>query len=567
MAPAKGRGISYNINMNKKIFIGVAWPYVNGDIHFGHLAGYLIPADIFARFNRFAGNDVLMVSGSDCHGTPTTIEADKRGLSPSQVVDEYHPKHESLFKQLGLSFDLYTRTDNPTHKRVVQDMFVSFIEKGYLYKETSDQYYSESEQRFLPDRYVEGQCPHCGDKEARSDQCDNCGRLLAQGELINPISKLSKTPVTMKQTEHYFFDWPKLESFLQSYVKDRQANWRPWVANESLRWLENGLKGRPVTRDIDWGIEIPADRIPADKLLAGHEHKRLYVWFEAVIGYLSASIKQSEEGGQDWKAYWHNDEAKHYYFAGKDNLVFHSLFWPGQLHAYDEKLHLPDVPAINQFLTLNNEAFSKSFGVTLDPKKILADFDLDIVRLYLCLIMPENSDSDFTWSDFIVKTNNLIIANLGNFIFRTLKLSESLNISDCNNIIIDLVEKHLAKAKAAIEQCRFRDYAEIMLELSAEGNKYLSEQTPWKIKDDETKKADILSNALLITLALSVLLKPITPASADKLNAMLGIEINNWLDAKDLASLVKSIKISNPEPLFKKIEADPEADGFNEKYK
>ncbi len=371
----------------------------------------------------------------------------------------------------------------------------------------------------------------------------------------------------MKQTEHYFFDWPKLESFLQSYVKDRQANWRPWVANESLRWLENGLKGRPVTRDIDWGIEIPADRIPADKLLAGHEHKRLYVWFEAVIGYLSASIKQSEEGGQDWKAYWHNDEAKHYYFAGKDNLVFHSLFWPGQLHAYDEKLHLPDVPAINQFLTLNNEAFSKSFGVTLDPKKILADFDLDIVRLYLCLIMPENSDSDFTWSDFIVKTNNLIIANLGNFIFRTLKLSESLNISDCNNIIIDLVEKHLAKAKAAIEQCRFRDYAEIMLELSAEGNKYLSEQTPWKIKDDETKKADILSNALLITLALSVLLKPITPASADKLNAMLGIEINNWLDAKDLASLVKSIKISNPEPLFKKIEADPEADGFNEKYK
>lgn len=551
----------------KNIFIGVAWPYVNGDIHFGHLAGYLIPADIFARFNRFAGNPVLMVSGSDCHGTPTTIEADKRGLTPAQIVDEYHPKHAALFEQLGISFDLYTRTDNPTHKRVVQDMFVSFIEKDFLYKEVSDQYYSENEQRFLPDRYVEGTCPHCKDTQARSDQCDNCGRLLAQGELINPISKLSKTPVTVKQTEHYFFDWPKLETFLQTFVKTRQANWRPWVANESLRWLENGLKGRPVTRDIDWGVEIPADRISADKLLAGHEHKRLYVWFEAVIGYLSASIKQSEEGGQDWKEFWHNSAAKHYYFAGKDNLVFHSLFWPGQLYAYDETLNLPDVPAINQFLTLNNEAFSKSFGVTLDPKKILADFDLDIVRFYLCLIMPENSDSDFTWSDFIVKTNNLVIANLGNFIFRTLKLSESMTIPESDAATQALVNKTLVKAREAIEQCRFRDYAETILELSAEGNKYLSEQAPWKIKDDENKKAAILANALLITLALTILLKPLTPATADKLEAMLGIKIDTWPDDKSLTDLVKNIKLSNLEPLFKKIEADPEADGFNKKYK
>jgi len=551
----------------KNIFIGVAWPYVNGDIHFGHLAGYLIPADIFARFNRFAGNDVLMVSGSDCHGTPTTIEADKRGLTPAQVVDEYHPKHAALFEQLGISFDLYTRTDNPTHKRVVQDMFVSFIEKDFLYKEVSDQYYSENEQRFLPDRYVEGTCPHCSDTQARSDQCDNCGRILAQGELINPISKLSKTPVTVKQTEHYFFDWPKLESFLTSYVKEREANWRPWVANESLRWLENGLKGRPVTRDIDWGVEIPADRIPADKLLAGHEHKRLYVWFEAVIGYLSASIKQSEEGGQDWKNFWYNDEAKHYYFAGKDNLVFHSLFWPGQLHAYDEKLHLPDVPAINQFLTLNNEAFSKSFGVTLDPKKILADFDLDIVRFYLCLIMPENSDSDFTWSDFIVKTNNLVIANLGNFIFRTLKLSEGLTLPASDVATQTLVNKTLAKARTAIEQCRFRDYAETILELSAEGNKYLSEHAPWKIKDDENKKAAILANALLITVGLNILLKAITPATAAKLEAMLGLTIPSWPDEAELSSFVQSIKLSNLEPLFKKIEADPEVDGFTEKYR
>ncbi len=554
--------------MKQKIFIGVAWPYVNGDIHFGHLAGYLIPADIFARFHRFLGNDVLMVSGSDCHGTPTTIEADKRGLTPSQIVDEYHPKHEALFRQLQLSFDLYTRTDNPTHTRVVQDMFVAFIEKGFLYKETSDQYYSETDQRFLPDRYVEGICPHCGDSEARSDQCDHCGRLLAQGELINPISKLSKTPVSMKETEHYFFDWPKLESFLTAYVKERGQNWRPWVANESLRWLENGLKGRPVTRDIDWGIEIPADRIPADKLLAGHEHKRLYVWFEAVIGYLSASIKQSEEGGQDWESFWRNSEAKHYYFAGKDNLVFHSLFWPGQLHAYDETLHLPDVPAINQFLTLNNEAFSKSFGVTLDPRKILADFDLDIVRLYLCLIMPENSDSDFTWADFIAKTNNLVIANLGNFIFRTLKLSEELDFSTAlaDQKVIAETNQCLEKAKALLSECKFKNYAELTLELSAYGNKYLSETTPWTVKKtDQAAYQAIMANSLYITVALAALLKPIAPGTSDKLCGMLGIELKEWPTAPLLDELLKRVKITSPEPLFKKIEADPT--DFNERYK
>ncbi len=562
----------YNKTMStkntKNIFIGVAWPYVNGDIHFGHLAGYLIPADIFARFNRFIGNDVLMVSGSDCHGTPTTIEADKRGLTPSQVVDEYHPKHEALFKELGLTFDLYTRTDNPTHKRVVQDMFVAFIEKGYLYKEKSEQYYSETDQRFLPDRYVEGTCPHCGDAEARSDQCDNCGRLLNQGELINPLSKLSKTPVIMKETEHYFFDWPKLDNFLTTYVTEREKNWRPWVANESLRWLKNGLKGRPVTRDIDWGIEIPADRIPTDKLLAGYEHKRLYVWFEAVIGYLSASIKQSEEGGQDWQPYWHNKDAQHYYFAGKDNLVFHSLFWPGQLHAYDESLHLPDVPAINQFLTLNNEAFSKSFGVTLNPRKILADFDLDIIRFYLCLIMPENSDSDFTWSDFIAKTNNLLIANLGNFLFRTLKLSEELNFADVSpdEIIIAETHKALAEANVLLSQCKFKNYAERILELSAFANKYLSDTTPWTVKKTDMERYRvIMAGSLYITIALAALLKPIAPATFDKLIAMLGIDLKQWPEPSDISNLLQNIKISNLSPLFKKIEADPS--DFNEKYK
>ncbi len=559
-----------DIQNPRKIFIGVAWPYVNGDIHFGHLAGYLIPADIFARFNRFIGNDVLMVSGSDCHGTPTTIEADKRGLTPLDIVNEYHPKHEALFHALNLSFDLYTRTDNPTHKRIVQDMFVAFIEKGLLYKESSEQYFSEQENRFLPDRYVEGECPHCHDNDARSDQCDNCGKLLAQGELINPISKLSKTPVTMKSTEHYFFDWPQLQDFLKKYVDTRGEGWRPWIRGESLRWLGEGLKGRPVTRDIDWGIEIPADRIPEGKLLAGHDHKRLYVWFEAVIGYLSASVKQSEEGGKEWKSFWYNEEAKHYYFAGKDNLVFHTLFWPGQLHAYDEKLNLPDVPAINQFLTLNNEGFSKSFGVTLDPQKIINDFGLDIVRFYLCLIMPENADSDFTWEDFIVKTNNLLIANLGNFLFRTLKLSEGLNFSGAapDKEIVLAAETALAEAKALLAGCNFKRYGETILELSALANKYLSDTTPWTVKKtDEKRYLDIMAGAAYISLALAALITPITPATSDKLKAMLGIALDRWPQADTLGLLLASVKVTDPAPLFKKIEADPTAENFNEKYK
>ena len=554
----------------KKIFIGVAWPYVNGNIHFGHLAGYLIPADIFARFNRFIGNEVMMVSGSDCFGTPVTVEADKRQTTPQAIVSEYYPQHETLFNKLQLSFDLYTKTDNPVHKEVVQDLFITLLQKGLLFKNRSDQYFSETEKRFLPDRYVEGTCPHCGDTEARSDQCDNCGKVLAQGELIKPISKLTKVSVTMKETEHYFFDWPKLETFLNTYVSQYGPNWRPWIFNESRNWLENGLKPRAITRDLDWGVEIPADQIPADQLIEGHEHKRIYVWFEAVIGYLSASIKLSRDNNTPdyWQEFWHNADAKHYYFMGKDNLVFHTIFWPGQLHAYDEKLHLPDFPAVNQFLTLNNQAFSKSFGVTLDPNKILEDFDLDLIRIYLCLIMPENHDSDFSWDDFIAKTNNVVIANLGNFLFRTIKLSEGLNFHSTkpDEKVVAEVAAAITEAKDLLAGCNFKKYAERIMELSAFGNKYLSDTTPWIIKKtDENQYISIMHSALLINLALGVLLTPVAPDSASKLFTMLSITVETWPEINTLEELVKNIITNNPEPLFKKIEAD--STDFNEKYK
>lgn len=562
----------------KKILIAVAWPYVNGDIHLGHLAGYLLPADIEARFQALIGNDVLMVSGSDCFGTPIALEADKRKLSPAEVVNEHHEKNLELFKKLNLSFfnpdikGLYTKTDNPIHKKTVQELFIKLLEQDCIYIDSSQQYYSEAENRFLPDRYVEGTCPHCGFNEARSDQCDNCGRLINQGELKNAISKLTKKPVELKSSEHYFFNWKKFEDFLKNdYLKDKDKQWRSWIFNETKRWLDQGLNARAITRDLDWGIEIPAEEIKAKnlKLIDGYEHKRIYVWFEAVIGYLSAS---KEKLGEEWKEFWYNEEAKHYYFMGKDNLVFHTLFWPAQLHGYDKNLHLPDIQAINQFLTLNNKGFSKSRGITLDPKKIINDFGLDTVRFYLTLIMPENSDSDFTWEDFIVKTNNLLIANLGNFINRTLKLTQKTDFSIAadrpKNEFVDECKKALNNGKKLLENCQFKEYSEIILELSAFGNKKLSDTTPWKIEDDKIAEYNSeMINYVFVILNLVIMLKPIIPDTAKKLEAMVGITIDKWLDEEEIIELAKKVKVTNPEPLFKKIEADPIKENFNEKYR
>lgn len=554
-----------------KIFIGVAWPYVNGDIHLGHLAGYLLPADIFARFQRLIGNDVLMVSGSDCFGTPVTLEADKRQLTPAQVVDEYHNKNLELFNKLNLSFDLYTKTDNPTHKQVVQDIFVKLVEQDYIYIDSNDQYYSETEQKFLPDRYVEGTCPRCNFTEARSDQCDNCGALLTQGELKNPISKLTKTPVTIKASEHYFFNLPKFEKFLKNkYLKEHSQSWRPWIKNTAESWLKDGLKPRAITRDLDWGVDIPVDRLPQDKIIIGHEHKKIYVWFEAVIGYLSAAIKYTEDKkDKNWKDFWFDKKAQHYYFMGKDNLVFHALFWPSQLHGYDEKLHLPDILAINQFLTLNNQGFSKSRGITLDPQKMINDFGLDVVRFYISLIMPENHDADFTWEDFIVKTNNLLIANLGNFINRTLKLAEKIEFNNIKKIeyLKKETKEILTKCHDLLNNCDFKEYAENILKLSALGNKQLSDTTPWKLDKETVSYNEEIFNYVFLLITLTILMKPIIPDTAKKLERMLNIEIDHWLTIDEIIKLAKKVKITNPEPLFKKIEKDPIKENFSEKYR
>ena len=550
--------------MSKKFFIGVAWPYVNGDLHIGHLAGYLLPADIFARFQRLIGNDVLMVSGSDCYGTPITVEADKRGITPEELVNEYHPKDVALFELYHISYDLYTKTTTPNNAKVVQDEFVALVKNGYIYKDKTFQYYSDEEKRFLPDRYVEGTCPNCGYTEARSDQCDKCGKVLESGELKNPVSKLTKKLVAMKETENYFLDWPKLQPFLEKYIAEKGPQWRTWEFEEAKGWLKRGLRPRAITRDMTWGVPIPVDELSIEYRISNIESKRIYVWFEAVTGYLSASKEWALKNDQAdlWKDWWYNEKSVHYYFMGKDNLVFHTLFWQGQLHGYDEKLHLPDVPIINNFLNLEGEKFSKSRGVTIDSLYIAETYGVDPVRFYLTYIMPENSDANFAWGDFVDFNNSILIGKFGNFINRVLKLAEKTALT--TNFVLDKkltvsIVRTFETTYSHLEKCELKLYAQSIIELSEAGNKYVAEKEPWRLKKDSEEYKAIISNALLVVLALLLITRPLIPVSNRKLKSMLGVDFEKWdrkVDVEDLIKKLAEIKITEPKPLFAKI--DPE---------
>jgi len=542
--------------MVKKIFIGVAWPYVNGDLHIGHLAGYLFPADITARFHRYLGDDVLMVSGSDCFGTPITVEADKRNLKPQELVDEYHPKHVELFKKAGISFNIFTKTATENHQQIAQNFFLSFLKKGYIFKNIALQYYDSEHEKFLPDRYVEGECPHCGFEEARSDQCDNCGRVLDQGELKNPRSRLTGESVELKESEHYFLDLKKLEPFIKEYFKNTSGNWKPWVRNETKGWLDRGLKPRPFTRDLTWGIPLPVNNISEEDRIENINNKRIYVWWEAVMGYFSASVEWAEKENRNWKDFWHNKNALHYYFMGKDNLPFHTMFWPGELHLYDEKLHLPDKPVVNQYLNFGNRQFSKSRRVAVDSGYIIEKYGLDSVRFYLTFIMPEHADTSFTWEDFIERHNNVLIGNFGNFVNRTLKIAEgfSINHKILEDRVVEEVEKRIKGAKRNLLEPEYKKYIENLLALSDFGNKYLSEKEPWKIEDEEEKTA-VLSNAVFMVLSLQAIIKPLLIESVKKLENIIGVNFDSWPENTEvIKKKLGEVLINNPEPLFQKLD-------------
>ena len=537
--------------MTKKILIGVAWPYVNGDLHLGHLAGYLLPADIFARFQRLQGNDVVMISGSDCYGTPITVEADKQKTTPQEIVDNYHDKDVSLFKLYNLSYNLYTKTTTPNHKKVVQELFLQLLKNGYITKGTMHQYYSEIDKKFLPDRYVEGTCPHCNAKEQRSDQCESCGRWLEDGELLNPVSKETKSPVILKDTEHYFLDFEKLNPELTEYVNSKKGIWRDWVFNETSGWLKEGLKKRAITRDMDWAVDLPVEeleKLDKELQLESYDGKKIYVWFEAVTGYLSAAIEWGEipmntnytdgiflkQDGQTGKGldYWLDPETKIYNFMGQDNLVFHALMWPFMLIGSKQGYSLPHNVIVNKFMNLEGKKFSKSRNWTIDSRKMAEKYGSDLVRYYISANLPENKEGDFTWENFVSGINNELVANLGNFINRTLKFFESKyqgSLEDPKFVLDGGLETAInscyQKMDKFINNCQFVNALDELMALGKNANKYFDDQEIWKTIKSDTKKAEgVMLNLLNLVSNFGILMEPFLPEASVKLAKMMGIE-------------------------------------------
>jgi methionyl-tRNA synthetase len=519
----------------RKILIGVAWPYANGYQHLGHLAGAYLPPDIFARYHRLVGNDVLMVSGSDAHGTPITVRADAEGRPPREIFQRYHQTFLETYQQIGLTFDLFTHTDTENHHRVSQDIFLKILENGYLYKEVQQQLYSPQEGRFLPDRYVEGECPHCGYPDARGDQCDNCGKLLEPTELINPRSKASgDTALELRETEHYFLNLPALGDELQDYLSHDKDHWRPNVINFARNYVQD-LHGRPITRDIDWGIPIP---------LPGYEGKCLYVWFEAVVGYFSASIEWAKNRGTPdaWQAWWYDPEALTYYFIGKDNIPFHTVIWPAELSAVGQlycdecetDLNLPyDVPA-NEYLSFRGSKFSKSRGGTVDVPYFLSRYDPDALRFYLTAVAPETRDTEFAWEDFVERNNNELVATWGNLANRMLafaykrfdgRVPEPGELDDADRGLLARVEAGFETIGELYNACKFRAALNEALALAREANGYLDRKAPWfQIKEDPAAAATTVYAILRVVDNLKTLLAPILPHTAQKLHEYLGYD-------------------------------------------
>ncbi|HEX6287873.1 MAG TPA: methionine--tRNA ligase [Herpetosiphonaceae bacterium] len=517
--------------MSKKILVAVAWPYANGPRHVGHVAGFGVPSDIFARYHRLAGNDVLMVSGTDEHGTPITVQADKEGVSPKVLADRYSAVIAEDLRNLGLAYDLFTRTTTRNHYRVVQDLFLQMLKTGAIYKDTMTGTFSASGQA-LPDRYVEGTCPICGYGEARGDQCDNCGNQLDPVNLINPRSKIDGSTPVFKPTEHFFLDLPKFREQLRVWI-DGQTHWRPNVRAFSLNLLEH-VQPRAITRDLEWGVPIP---------LPGFDGKRIYVWFDAVIGYLSASIEWAIVRGTPdaWQEWWLNRDSRSYYFMGKDNIVFHSEIWPAMLMGYDtgpltdgeHTLDLPYDVVSSEFLTMEGKKFSSSRGVVIYVRDVLSRYDADPLRYYLTIGGPETQDTDFTWAEFVRRNNDELVATWGNLVNRVIKnaynnfdvVPQPGELTEEDRAILRAVENGFTTVGQLIETARFRAALQEAMSLAAQANGYISEQEPWKvIKLDRERAATILYVGLRVVDNLKTLFCPFLPFSSQRLHEMLGYE-------------------------------------------
>ncbi|RLF48486.1 MAG: methionine--tRNA ligase [Thermoplasmata archaeon] len=532
-----------------KIFIGVAWPYANGPIHLGHIAGCYLASDIFQRYMRMRGNDVLSVSGSDQHGTPIAVRALSEGVPPEHIAKKYHEINREALEDLGINYSLYFETSHEFHKEVVKKFFLELYNKGYIYEKTMESPYCERCNRFLPDRYIEGVCPYCGYEKARGDQCDNCGRPLDAHELINPTCKICGSTPIFKETRHLFFKLSAFSKDLFDYVS-KCEHWKGFTRNFTVNWIKKSLEDRAITRDIEWGIDVP---------IKGYEGKKIYVWFEAVIGYFSASKKWCmDHGNRDrWREFWQDYKCKHYYFLGKDNIPFHTIIWPAMLMAHGE-LNLPYNVVANQYLMFRGEQFSKSRGNVVSVRDFLQVFDPDALRYYIAMNMPEHHDTDFTWEDFVRRNNNELVATLGNFIHRALTFTHRhygmVPDGDEDDEVSAEISMAVENVGKSIENCEFRVGLEGVMALAKFGNKYFDKKEPWaKIKVDKDVCASILYNSLRIVKALAHLMAPYLPFSASKVWKMLGydddIHEHSWNDALEPPKVGQ--RLSKPVPLFR----------------
>ncbi|MCD6289934.1 MAG: methionine--tRNA ligase [Anaerolineae bacterium] len=517
--------------MAERILIFAAWPYCNGDLHIGHIAGAYLPPDIFARYHRLKGNEVVWVSGSDTHGTPITVRAEEEGITPRQVVDRYHPRFLELFQKLGITFDLFTETNTENHWAVTQEVFLRHWERGYIYKDTQKALYCNHHQGFLADRYVEGTCPYCGYEHARGDQCDHCGRMLDATELISPRCKVcGSTDIVVRETEHFFLDLAKLNRPLLEWIRQDKEHWRPNVLNFTRAQLESGeLHGRPITRDIQWGVPIP---------LPGYESKRIYVWYDAVIGYLSATREWAKLTGQPnaWRGWWEVDRAsdvKSYYFIGKDNIPFHTIIWPGMLYAYGGLILPYDVPA-NEYLNVEGAKLSKSRHWVIEALDVLERYDPDPWRYILTVNAPETADVNFTWEEFVRRNNTELVATWGNLANRVLsfayrrfdgRVPQPGNLDATDRALLSQIEAGFQRVGEQIEQCHFRAAIIEAMGLAQEANRYLNIKEPWKqIKEDPQAAATSIYVCLQAINWLRVIFSPFLPFSSQKLHEYLGHE-------------------------------------------
>lgn len=542
--------------MSERILVCVAWPYANYLLHAGQIAGAYLPGDIFARYQRLAGNDVVMVSGSDCHGTPITVSAEREGLQPRDIIDRYHPKILETWERLGISFDTYTTTLTENHYATTQEVFLRLLEQGLLELGTQDQLWDPQAERFLPDRYVEGTCPNCGYTEARGDQCDNCGRTLDATELIDPRSRMSGATPEVRQSEHFLLKLTALQEPLTAWVS-KQAHWRRNVLNTTLGWLNEGLRDRAITRDISWGVPVPID---------GYEDKRIYVWFDAVIGYLSATREWAQARGEPeaWRPYWEDPATKSYYFIGKDNIPFHTIIWPGMLIGYGG-LDLPyDVPA-NQYVNFAaGQKQSKSKGTGTWMLELLGTYAPDVVRFYLTQIMPETSDSEFREDELVRANNDVLIATWGNLANRVISMIarnfDGLvprlgELAPESAALLGLAEQAFDAVGREYHECHFRSALQEALRLAQAANRYLDERAPWKaVKTDRDHAAQTLAVALNVVNALKTLLHPVLPFSTDQLHADLAqpgaILSHGWR----YHPIAPGTRLAPPRPLYAKID-------------